>query len=286
MANEQTTPETPTEDFSDYLDTPTEEQIVSPNDVMDDYAEYDEIDATNAGVPDSNLFQEGITALTPYYDSTSDRLENVFNNPAIKGFANFATGAGSPFQDISQLTSSQQDVINQSIQNAAKEGRTNITYADYPKTGVAQLADDGFSPMEYIKTLGSSMIGNPVDQIKTAFGQYNVDPQEQKLKDFYNFQKQSGDAMGTPYPINMNISNPKQTYQDIIKQQGAPANIVENINTAVNSLNPYQQQRYMNYAVENPDRAIQAAQRDQNFRTSIQNRDQKQKGGLSYLLGM
>jgi hypothetical protein len=67
---------------------------------------------------------------------------------------------------------------------------------------------------------------------------------------------------------------------------GASGPLAENINTAVSSLNPFQQQRYMNYAVENPDRAIQAAQRDQDFRTSIQNRDQKQKGGLSYLLGM
>jgi hypothetical protein len=67
---------------------------------------------------------------------------------------------------------------------------------------------------------------------------------------------------------------------------GASGPLAENINTAVSSLNPYQQQRYMNYALENPDRAIQAAQRDQDFRTSIERRDQKQKGGLSYLLGM
>jgi hypothetical protein len=57
----QTTPETPTEDFSDYLNTPTvEEQIMSPDDSMNQ-----DIDATNAGVPDSNLFQKGLTALTP-----------------------------------------------------------------------------------------------------------------------------------------------------------------------------------------------------------------------------
>jgi uncharacterized protein YfcZ (UPF0381/DUF406 family) len=67
---------------------------------------------------------------------------------------------------------------------------------------------------------------------------------------------------------------------------GASGPLAENINTAVSSLNPFQQQRYINYAVENPDRAIQAAQRDQDFRTAIGRRDQKQKGGLSYLLGM
>jgi hypothetical protein len=82
------------------------------------------------------------------------------------------------------------------------------------------------------------------------------------------------------------VSNPKasQLLRDI--RERAPANIVENIDTAVSSLNPYQQQRYVNYAIENPDRAIQAAQRDQDFRTAIERRDQKQKGGLSYLLGM
>jgi hypothetical protein len=53
---------------------------------------------------------------------------------------------------------------------------------------------------------------------------------------------------------------------------GASGPLAENINTAVSSLNPYQQQRYMNYAIENPDRAIQAAQRDQDFRTAIERR--------------
>jgi hypothetical protein len=80
------------------------------------------------------------------------------------------------------------------------------------------------------------------------------------------------------------VSRRAQQLEDAAKR--APANIVKNIDTAVSSLNPFQQQRYINYAIENPDKAIQAAQRDQDFRTSIERRDQKQKGGLSYLLGM
>jgi hypothetical protein len=82
------------------------------------------------------------------------------------------------------------------------------------------------------------------------------------------------------------INLPGVTKDLSTEDKRAPANIVENIDTAVSSLNPYQQQRYVNYAIENPDRAIQAAQRDQDFRTAIERRDQKQKGGLSYLLGM
>jgi hypothetical protein len=104
--------------------TPTvEEQMVSPDDAMNQY-------------DISNQMNEGqITS----FDSIGNRLENIVNNPAIKGFTNFVTGSGNPFQDISQFTPSQQSVINQAIENAAKEGRTNITYADYPKTGVVNL---------------------------------------------------------------------------------------------------------------------------------------------------
>jgi hypothetical protein len=56
----------------------------------------------------------------------------------------------------------------------------------------------------------------------------------------------------------------KQTYQDII-QQRAPANITEHINTAISSFNPFQQQQYMNYAVQNPEQAIAAAQQNKDF---------------------
>jgi hypothetical protein len=146
------------------------------------------------------------------YDDVSNRLENVFNNPAIKGFTNFITGSGNPFQDINQFTPSQQSVINQAIENAAKEGRTNITYADYPQTGIAQIMNDGFSPMEYVKTLGSSIIGNPVDQIKTTLGQFGYDPQQQQIKDDYDFQNPLQNKLGTVYPININVPNPTTQY--------------------------------------------------------------------------
>jgi hypothetical protein len=141
------------------------------------------------------------------YDDVSNRLENIFNNPAVKGYLNFITGSGNPFQDINQFTTAQQNVINQAIQNAANQGRTNITYADYPQTGIAQLMDDGFTPMEYLKTLGSSMFGNPVDQIKTTLGQFSYNPETNKIFDRYDFQRQLGNNLGTPYDVNINLRN-------------------------------------------------------------------------------
>jgi hypothetical protein len=151
-------------------------------------------------------FQPYEAQSTPY-DFISSQLQNIFNNPAVKGYSNFITGSGNPFQDINQFTTAQQNVINQAIQNATNQGRTNITYADYPQTGIAQLMDDGFTPMEYLKTLGSSMFGNPVDQIKTTLGQFSYNPETNKIFDRYDFQRQSGNNLGTPYDVNINLRN-------------------------------------------------------------------------------
>ena len=151
-------------------------------------------------------FQPYQTQSTPY-DFISSQLQNIFNNPAVKGYSNFIAGSGNPFQDINQFTTAQQNVINQAIQNATNQGRTNITYADYPQTGIAQLMDDGFTPMEYLKTLGSSMFGNPVDQIKTTLGQFSYNPETNKIFDRYDFQRQSGNNLGTPYDVNINLRN-------------------------------------------------------------------------------
>jgi hypothetical protein len=46
---------------------------------------------------------------------------------------------------------------------------------------------------------------------------------------------------------------------------GAAGPLAENINTAISSLNPFQKQQYMNYAVQNPEQAIEAAQRNKDF---------------------
>jgi hypothetical protein len=51
---------------------------------------------------------------------------------------------------------------------------------------------------------------------------------------------------------------------------GEAGPLAENINTAISSLNPFQKQQYMNYAVQNPERAISAAQRNKDFLEAIQ----------------
>ena len=46
---------------------------------------------------------------------------------------------------------------------------------------------------------------------------------------------------------------------------GASGPLAENINQAVSTLNPFQQQQYMQYATQNPEQARAAAQRSQEF---------------------
>jgi hypothetical protein len=51
---------------------------------------------------------------------------------------------------------------------------------------------------------------------------------------------------------------------------GAAGPLAENINTAISSLNPFQKQQYMNYAVQNPEQAIAAAQQNKDFLAATQ----------------
>jgi hypothetical protein len=51
---------------------------------------------------------------------------------------------------------------------------------------------------------------------------------------------------------------------------GAAGPLAGNINTAISSLNPFQKQQYMNYAVQNPEQAIAAAQQNKDFLAATQ----------------
>jgi hypothetical protein len=147
----QTTPETPTEDFSDYLNTPTiAEQIMSPDDSMNQ-----DIDATNAGIPDSNLFQKGLTALTPAAQ-------------LAKGILGIG---GTP------ITQSMETSLQDIIQNQIKETGNlsgNIDYNDY---GVQTS-----SGAEYLG-LGDKSSTDPQAALARTLGRasYAVDPQTGKV---------------------------------------------------------------------------------------------------------
>jgi len=79
----------------------------------------------------------------------------------------------------------------------------------------------------------------------------------------------------------------QQAYQTSL--QKAPTNIREHINTAVGGLNSSQRQQYINYAVQNPDKAIAAAQQNKDFMAATQRNTtppaMANGGRVSYLQG-
>jgi hypothetical protein len=70
---------------------------------------------------------------------------------------------------------------------------------------------------------------------------------------------------------------------------GASGPLANNINTAVGGLNSSQKQQYMNYAVQNPDKAIAAAQQNKDFMAATQRNTtppaMANGGRVSYLQG-
>jgi hypothetical protein len=236
------------------LDTPTvEEQMVSPDDAMNQY----EIET-----PETDFFSG------PAYDKYSkERTDAYANSPSKFDYDIRANEAAGQFIQDKITGSLGDNKLGRFVGDAAALASVPLAIFGSPFHEAAQVvAENRMEPGSGIKGFAKAFMNE--QPISTAINRGAGVLQSTALgKGIYN--------------LGGNLYNLKEKLQ-----QRAPANIVENIDTAVSSLNPFQQQRYVNFAIENPDRAIQAAQRDQDFRTSIERRDQKQKGGLSYLLGM
>jgi hypothetical protein len=201
-ATEQTTP---TEDFSDYLNTTTINTNVQTTPTVAEQMMSPE-DALTPPAPDVNPLQQ-------HFDQ------------------------------------------NQMLKDAVARGE--ITPEQYNELG-------GYDVQQTLSP-GNPLLGG-IGNLIGSIGHNAV----QSYKDKQSF----GDAVGDVYRNvkgGLGLISPelKQTYQNII-QQRAPANITEHINTAISSFNPFQQQQYMNYAVQNPEQAIAAAQQNKDFLAATQ----------------
>jgi hypothetical protein len=228
--------DTPTEDFSDYLNTTTintnaqtkptvAEQMMSPEDALTPLTpdinplqqHFDQNQMLKDAVARGEITPEQYNVLGGY--DVQQTLSP--GNPVLGGIGNLIGSTG-------------YNIVQSSI--PSKDNSGNVIYEDTP-----------------------FIIGEDANTI------YSQTPKaSQLLRDI------PGDVMRNVQG-GLGLISPelKQTYQDII-QQRAPANITEHINTAISSFNPFQQQQYMNYAVQNPDQAIAAAQRNKDFLAATQ----------------
>jgi hypothetical protein len=235
-ATEQTTP---TEDFSDYLNTTTintnaqtkptvAEQMMSPE------------DALTPLTPDINPLQQ-------HFDQNQMLKDAVARGEITPEQYNVLGG-----YDVQQTLSPGNPVLG-GIGNLIGSTVYNAAQSSLPSNNLK----DSFGNVIYEDT--PFIIGEDANTI------YSQTPRaSQLLRDI------PGDVMRNVQG-GLGLISPelKQTYQDII-QQRAPANITEHINTAISSFNPFQQQQYMNYAVQNPEQAIAAAQQNKDFLAATQ----------------
>jgi hypothetical protein len=171
-----------------------------------------------------------------------------------------------------------------------KAGQIKTGYPQYLKEGI--LSATGFQPtsqigggtdaarafLEKIKSVpGAQFLGKVLPGVGTASGVYDVGS---RLSQGDYFGAGLGALSAIPFVgIPAAAAQAAYDYRGPLiekatnffnKLQSAPSNVTEHINTAVGSLNPFQQQQYVNYAIQNPDQAITAAQQNKDFLAATQ----------------
>jgi hypothetical protein len=268
--------------------TPTvAEQMVSPDDAMNQYDisnQMDEVTGVGSGaLTAGSLFPKYIDdfqyAAPPGTDI--DQVRNLARQ----------TASDKSITALIKDVYNDPDKFKSDFKPKAKQIKTG--YPQYLKEGI--LSATGFQPtsqigggtnaarafLEKIKSVpGAQFLGKVLPGVGIASGVYDVGS---RLSQGDYFGAGLGALSAIPF-VGIPAAAMQATYDNrnnfgpliekatnfFNKLQSAPSNVTEHINTAVDSLNPYQQQRYVNYAVENPDRAITAAQQNKDFLAATQ----------------
>jgi hypothetical protein len=235
---------TPTEDFSDYLNTTTintnvqtaptiAEQMISPEDALTPEVPQENpiqkhLDF-NEFLKGQGLSQQDYNVLGGY-----DVAQNLApGNPILGGAINLA----SPFYNLMQTFDS------------AKDAQGNII-----KQYVPDMYEDATESGAYYTVPAQKFSDIPGSAARNIQGGLGI---------LTNTQKQQYQDLRNQYETQRQ----KSAFE---RFTGAAGPLAENINTAISSLNPFQKQQYMNYAVQNPEQAIAAAQQNKDFLAATQ----------------
>jgi hypothetical protein len=240
-ATEQTTP---TEDFSDYLNTTTintnaqtkptvAEQMMSPEDALT--PEVPQENPTQKHL-DFNEFLKGQGLSQQDYNVLGgyDVAQNLApGNPILGGAINLASPVYNAIQMFNSAKDAQGNVIKQYVPDMYEDATESGAYYAVPLQKISDIP------------------GSAARNIQGGLG-ILTDRQKQQYQDIRN---------------QYETQRQKSAFE---RFTGAAGPLAENINTAISSLNPFQKQQYMNYAVQNPDQAIAAAQRNKDFLAATQ----------------
>jgi hypothetical protein len=235
---------TPTEDFSDYLNTTTintnaqtkptvAEQMMSPEDALTPEVPQENpiqkhLDF-NEFLKGQGLSQQDYNVLGGY-----DVAQNLApGNPILGGAINLASPVYNAVQMFNSAKDAQGNVIKQYVPDMYEDATESGAYYAVPLQKISDIP------------------GSAARNIQGGLGLLS-DRQKQSYQDIRN---------------QYETQRQKSAFE---RFTGAAGPLAENINTAISSLNPFQKQQYMNYAVQNPEQAIAAAQQNKDFLAATQ----------------
>jgi hypothetical protein len=227
IVTEQTTP---TEDFSDYLNTTTINTNVQTTPIM--------------GEPGGIITDGGLR-----YRINADGSRTLLDTA------------------IEQTTPTVAEQIIST--NNSSPALTSVAETLFPQGNFLNIKKTATSPTEYnieaTKDLVENLPGGTVKDIVAPTAAFALSLPYDAIQAYQRMEPGSGiQGFGKAFQAERPLESAFERFT------GAAGPLAENINTAISSLNPFQKQQYMNYAVQNPDQAIAAAQQNKDFLAATQ----------------
>jgi hypothetical protein len=182
---------------------------------------------------------------------------------------NIASQATTPTEDFSDyVTKTTPTVAEQIIStNNSSPALTSVAETLFPQGDFLNIRETAASPTEYNIKATEDLVKNlpgfvqPFAPAAAAALSLPYDT----IQAYQRMEPGSGiQGFGKAFQAERPLESAFERFT------GAAGPLAENINTAISSLNPFQKQQYMNYAVQNPDQAIAAAQRNKDFLAATQ----------------
>jgi hypothetical protein len=141
---------------------------------------------------------------------------------------------------------------------------TSMAEKLFPQGDFLNIKETATSPTEYnieaTKDLVENLPGGIVKDIVAPTAAFALSLPYDAIQAYQRMEPGSGiQGFGKAFQAERPLESAFERFT------GAAGPLAENINTAISSLNPFQKQQYMNYAVQNPEQAIAAAQQNKDF---------------------
>jgi hypothetical protein len=141
---------------------------------------------------------------------------------------------------------------------------TSVAEKLFPQGNFLNIKETATSPTEYnieaTKDLVENLPGGIVKDIVAPTAAFALSLPYDAIQAYQRMEPGSGiQGFGKAFQAERPLESAFERFT------GAAGPLAENINTAISSLNPFQKQQYMNYAVQNPEQAIAAAQQNKDF---------------------